>query len=270
VANIYREIRPKRSVYGRLAAMHSGDKKTIAGVILGVAAGGVYVTGPLAFPSVLPEVWQGFFWLMIVIMAISASYFALIHTVREDRAMPISFMVVGGMLFFAGAIWLGLTNERGQSKQASGASGSETIDLSGDPRSYSDAKLKEATFLLANRLRMYENSHYQYIEKNVFPKYSSHDIHENDMSKIQERLDEEQRQLMAELKPLKESYLIEYRKEFTPKIEILRKELSRRLGVIPPIPRTGIEAVDNGMPGVGKGSLNDAAMYLESMARQLP
>ena len=41
--------------------MGSGDKKTIAGVVVGLAAGGVYMTGPLAFPRVPVEVWQGFF-----------------------------------------------------------------------------------------------------------------------------------------------------------------------------------------------------------------
>jgi hypothetical protein len=43
----------------------------------------------------------------------SSVYFVLVHTIKEDRAMPISFMVIGGVLFFSGAIWLGLINERG-------------------------------------------------------------------------------------------------------------------------------------------------------------
>jgi hypothetical protein len=92
--------------------MVGADKKTIAGVVVGLAAGGVYVTGPLAFPGVSIEVWQGFFWLMVVILATSGLYFALVHMIREERAMPISLMVVGSILFFAGAIWLGITNER--------------------------------------------------------------------------------------------------------------------------------------------------------------
>jgi hypothetical protein len=62
--------------------MVSGDKKAIAGVIIGLAAGGVYMTGPLAFPGVPIAVWQGFFWLSIVMLAISVSYFVLVHTIR--------------------------------------------------------------------------------------------------------------------------------------------------------------------------------------------
>jgi hypothetical protein len=49
---------------------------------------------------------------MVATLAISAVYFALVHTIKEDRAMPISLMVVGGMIFFVGAIWLGVVNER--------------------------------------------------------------------------------------------------------------------------------------------------------------
>jgi predicted membrane channel-forming protein YqfA (hemolysin III family) len=92
--------------------MGSGDKKTIAGVVVGLAAGGVYMTGPLAFPGVPVAVWQSFFLAMVATLAISAVYFALVHTIKEDRAMPISLMVVGGMIFFVGAIWLGVVNER--------------------------------------------------------------------------------------------------------------------------------------------------------------
>jgi hypothetical protein len=95
-----------------VTAMGSGDKKTIAGVVVGLAAGGVYMTGPLAFPGVPVAVWQSFFLAMVATLAISAVYFALVHTIKEDRAMPISLMVVGGMIFFVGAIWLGVVNER--------------------------------------------------------------------------------------------------------------------------------------------------------------
>ena len=69
--------------------MVGADKKTIAGVVVGLAAGGVYVTGPLAFPGVSIEVWQGFLWLMVVILATSGLYFALVHMIREERAMPV-------------------------------------------------------------------------------------------------------------------------------------------------------------------------------------
>jgi hypothetical protein len=92
--------------------MQSGDKKTATGVVLGLAAGGVYMTGPLAFPWISAEIWQVFFWLMVVILAISSVYFILVHTIKEDCAMPISFMIVGSVLFFAGAIWLGIRNDQ--------------------------------------------------------------------------------------------------------------------------------------------------------------
>jgi hypothetical protein len=98
--------------------MQSGDKKAVAGLVLSLAAGGIYMTGPLAFPHVSSEIWRGFFWLMVVIMAASAVYFGLIHTIREDSAMPISLMVVGAIMFFAGAVWLGIVNDRAVVRQA--------------------------------------------------------------------------------------------------------------------------------------------------------
>jgi hypothetical protein len=82
--------------------MVGGDKKTIAGVVIGLAAGGVDMAGPLAFPGVRIEIWQGFFCLAVVILTISLVYFGLVHTLREDRAMPISLMVVGGAIFLRG------------------------------------------------------------------------------------------------------------------------------------------------------------------------
>jgi hypothetical protein len=67
--------------------MVGGDNKTIAGVVIGLAAGGVYMTGPLAFPGVPTEIWQGFFWLAVFVLTISVVYFWLVHTVREDGVL---------------------------------------------------------------------------------------------------------------------------------------------------------------------------------------
>ena len=93
-------------------ALRSEDKKAVAGVVLGLVAGAVYMTGPLAFPTVSAEVWQTFFWLTVVIGTLTGVYFILVHAVREDRAMPISLMVIGTLLFLAGSIWLGIVNDR--------------------------------------------------------------------------------------------------------------------------------------------------------------
>ncbi len=113
--------------------MGSGDKKAVAGVVVGLAAGGVYMTGPLAFAGAPIAVWQGFFWLMVVILVTSGLYFALVHTIREDRAMPISFMVVGVILFFGGAIWLGIINDQTTSSGNTKAAQPTTAQASSKP-----------------------------------------------------------------------------------------------------------------------------------------
>lgn len=98
---------------GRVINMQPGDRKSFAGAVLGFTAGAAHMTGPLAFPAAPPEVWQALFWLSVIIMSITLVYFVLVHTTtREDRAMPISLMVVGALLFIGGSIWLGIINQR--------------------------------------------------------------------------------------------------------------------------------------------------------------
>ena len=109
--------------------MQSGDKKTVAGVAVGLAAGAVYMTGPLAFPSISQEYWQIFFWLMVAVLTISIVYFILVHAIREERAMPLSLMIVGGILFFAGSIWLGISNQKSERNEGAVATGGLTLPL---------------------------------------------------------------------------------------------------------------------------------------------
>jgi hypothetical protein len=92
----------------------SGDKKVAAGVVIGLAGGAIYyMIGPLAYPDVAKEVWwQPVLLFVIAIFVVAIVYYALLHTKREERAMPISLMIVGGLAFFGEAIWLGIINER--------------------------------------------------------------------------------------------------------------------------------------------------------------
>jgi hypothetical protein len=89
--------------------MQTGDKTSLGGVGLGLAVAVAAAAGPLAFPNVLPAIWRSIFWCAIALAGLCFFYLLCLHFDWRKRLAPLLLMIVGGIMFFVGASWYGIS-----------------------------------------------------------------------------------------------------------------------------------------------------------------
>jgi hypothetical protein len=92
--------------------MQIGDRTTIAGIVLGAAV----ALGTVAMPQDFWAAHESFRTAVLIgctaLITACVGYLCYLHVNWMGRSMPILLMALGATLFFVGAIWLGLVDER--------------------------------------------------------------------------------------------------------------------------------------------------------------
>jgi hypothetical protein len=89
--------------------MQLGDKTAFGIGGIGLSAAAIGMTVEHVFPGAAPWIWDAIFWFGITLLILSVVFLVYLHFDWRRRLAPLLLMMVGGLMFFVGASWYGLT-----------------------------------------------------------------------------------------------------------------------------------------------------------------
>src|SRR5438093_1034462 len=89
--------------------MQTADKTGVAALVAGLSATVIGVAVPFAFPTLSAPFWKGVVIVGAVVLVLAMIYLVYLHFDWRKRLAPLFLMIVGGLMFFFGASWYGLT-----------------------------------------------------------------------------------------------------------------------------------------------------------------